>query len=89
MSISNEVVSQIAALLQEKHGFTTATQLDLAVADLLQKTEQRKARGNGFSLSTAIRGMRAQQGTPINESTKDADIAYVRALSTGSTPGLR
>jgi HK97 family phage major capsid protein len=85
--ISEEVGNQLAEFLQQKHGFSTTTQLDKAVSDLLKRTDQRQASGNRFSLSTMIRGLRALKGEAINESTKQSDIEYVRALSTGATPG--
>lgn len=76
-------------MLQEKFGFATTTQLDRAIADIIAKTDQRQRRGgaNGFSLSTMIRGLRAMRGEAINPRTAEADINYVKALSTGSAPG--
>lgn len=78
----------MAETLQSKFGFCTTGQLDRAVADLLKKTQERGANGrNVFSLSTMIRGLRAMKGEAISEQTREADIAYVRALTTGATPG--
>ena len=89
MNISNEVATQLAELLQEKFGFATVTALDKAVADVIKKTHERTSKGNQFSLSKLIRGMVITNGrAAINEQTKDADLAYTKALSTGSTPGL-
>ena len=34
-----------------------------------------------------IRGLRAMRGEPITPQTADSDINYVKALSTGATPG--
>jgi HK97 family phage major capsid protein len=88
MQVSNEVAQTIATVLQEKFGFATKTELDKAVADILQKTEQRTSRGgNQISLSRLIRGMKAERHEPINRATVEEDVAYARALSTGSTPG--
>jgi HK97 family phage major capsid protein len=86
VNISNEVVNTLAALLQEKFGFATVTALDKAVADLLKRTEEKKSKPQ-FSLSTMIRGLRAMRGEAMNPQTAEADVAYVRALTTGSTPG--
>jgi hypothetical protein len=92
MNVTSEVVGQlagqIAPLLQEKHGFATQTQIDKAVADILKKTAERQARGSNFSLSKMIRGLRIESGQPaINKQSAEGDVAYVRAMSTGSTPG--
>ena len=87
MQISEEVLNQVADVLQKKFGFTTTSQLDKAILELLQKTDQRRAKGNTFSLSTMVRGLRAMRGEPLNPNTSESDIAYLRALATGSTPG--
>lgn len=85
--ISDEVVNQLAEILQQRHGFATTTQLDKAVVDLIQKTDQRRAKGNNFSLSTMIRGLRVLKGEALNSNTATADVDYLKALSTGATPG--
>jgi HK97 family phage major capsid protein len=88
MNVSSEVINAVAAALQEKHGFATVSQLDRLVADVLRKTEERHSGGKiPFSLSTMIRGLRAMRGETINTSTAEADIQYVKALTTGATPG--
>lgn len=88
MNISQEVINVLAATLQEKHGFATTTMLDKAVADVLRRTLERSVSGKTpFSLSTMIRGLRSMKGEAINAQTAEADVAYVRALTTGSTPG--
>ncbi|GEM_PF-4346776 len=84
--ISGEVLQEVATHLQERFGFTTQSQLDKAVADIVRRTHERNARG-GFSLSRMIRGLRAMERSPINPATAEADVAYVKALTTGSTPG--
>ena len=86
--INEQVLNTLAGVLQEKHHFVNVTQLDKAVADILRKTEQRAASGKiPFSLSTMIRGLRAQRGEAICAQTAEADVAYVKALTTGATPG--
>ncbi len=86
--INDQVVKTLAEILQEKHGFSTVSQLDRAIADVLKRTEQRSASGKTpFSLSTMIRGLRAMKGEAINTNTAEADVAYVKALTTGTTPG--
>jgi HK97 family phage major capsid protein len=86
--INEQVVKTLAEILQEKHGFATTSQLDRAVADVLRKTQERAASGKvPFSLSTMIRGLRAMRGESINAQTAEEDVKYVKALTTGSTPG--
>lgn len=88
MQISAEVTNQLAEVLQKQHGFATTSQLDNAVLDIVQRTQQRQhERKNTFSLSTMIRGLRAMKGEPLNSSTGQADVEYLRALQTGATPG--
>ena len=87
-NISNEVICTIAEALQEKFGFATHSELDKAIADVLRKTHERVTKGNSFSLSTMIRGLRVMRGEAINSQTAEADVSYVKALTTGSTPGL-
>jgi len=86
--INQEVVRTLAEILEEKFHFTTTTQLDKAVADVLRKTQERTVSGRTpFSLSTMIRGLRAMRGEAINPQTAEEDVKYVKALTTGSTPG--
>jgi HK97 family phage major capsid protein len=88
MQVSNEVASVLATTLQERHGFVTQTQLDLAVADVIKRTQERLSRGGPqFSLSTMIRGLAALHRQPIAQASVDSDVSYVKALTTGSTPG--
>ena len=87
MQISQEVANQLAEVLQKEHGFATVAQLDAAVLQLIQKTDQRRAKGNNFSLSTMIRGMRVLRGESLNSNTAESDVQYLKALTTGSTPG--
>jgi HK97 family phage major capsid protein len=87
VQISQDVANQLAEVLQKEHGFATVAQLDAAVLQLLQKTDQRRAKGNNFSLSTMIRGMRVLRGESLNSATAEADVHYLKALTTGSTPG--
>src|SRR5437868_13926807 len=62
--------------------------LDKAVADLLRRTQERSAGGKpAFSLSKMIRGLRALHGEPINPQSAEDDVKYLRALTTGATPG--
>jgi HK97 family phage major capsid protein len=87
MQVDESVAKQLAELLVEKFGITTNAQLDRAVADIIRRTDERQARGNTFSFAQAVRGMSAVAGHSLNDRTREADIAYARALSTGSTPG--
>jgi HK97 family phage major capsid protein len=87
MQVSNEVAQVLANVLQERFGFATVSQLDRAVADVLKKTNERMANGPRFSLSTMIRGLAALHRQPLVPATAEADASYVKALSTGSTPG--
>lgn len=87
--LNEEVVRELSTMLQEKFGFATTTQLDRAIAEIIQKTDARQRRGgaNTFSLSTMVRGLRAMRGEPIAPKTAESDINYTKALTTGSTPG--
>jgi hypothetical protein len=87
MQVSEEVLRVVAETLQQKFGFATTTQLDRAVADVIAKTMRREAQPEKFSLSTMIRGLRALRGETMTPATAEADVKYVKALTTGSTPG--
>ena len=86
--LNQEIAQQLAEVLQEKFGFTTTTALDKAISEVLKRTDQRTSRGKpSFQWSAAIRGMLAQQGRAVNERSQAADVQYLKALSTGGTPG--
>ena len=89
VQIDDAVIGAVAEALQEKFGFATKTELDKAVAEIMRRAVERGARGNNqLSLSRIIRGIRIESGQPaINKATAEQDVAYVKALSTGSTPG--
>jgi HK97 family phage major capsid protein len=87
MQVSEQVVSTVAAVLQEKFAFVTTRQLDLAVADILKRTAEKKTEREQFSLSKMIRGLSAMRGSAISATTAEEDVAYVKALTTGATPG--
>jgi HK97 family phage major capsid protein len=90
-----ETLKAVAEVLQKQFGFATTTQLDNAVLEIVQRSIARQHdRKNTFSLSTMIRGLRAMKGEPIQTdgrgvpiTTTDADVNYVKALTTGATPG--
>ena len=90
---SSEVLNTLERVLAERGTFATQTQLDKAVADVLKRTEERMSvlangkRKHTFSLSTMIRGMRSVRGETMTAATAEADVAYLRALSTGGAPG--
>jgi HK97 family phage major capsid protein len=88
MPVSEEVLRTIAETLVEKYGISTVAQLDKAVAEIKRMNLGYRDRNpNDFSLSRAIRGSVAMQWRVLVESSKDEDIGYTRALTTGSTPG--
>src|ERR1700722_4333168 len=88
MQVSEEIMKVISETLREKYGHATQTQLDQACGDILKRSAERSAHGRPvFSLSTMIRGLRAMRGEAINHLSVESDVAYVKALSTGSTPG--
>jgi HK97 family phage major capsid protein len=88
VNISPEVTALLADTLQKTYGFATTAQLDKAVLEILARTQIRQnERKNSFSLSTMIRGLRAMKGEPINANTSQADVEYLKALTTGATPG--
>lgn len=90
-TISPEVCNQLAEILQQKYGFATTSQLDKAVLEIIQKGEalyaERKRGRNPFSLSTMIRGLKAERREVINPQTAEADVQFLRTLTTGATPG--
>jgi HK97 family phage major capsid protein len=86
--MNQEVINELAAVLQKTHSFVTARQLDIAVAEIVRKTAERvHSHPNAVSLCTVIRAMKAREGRPINPQTAEADVHYAKALTTGSTPG--
>lgn len=87
MQVSAEVIKVLAEQLQQLHGFATQSQLDTAIADVLKKTQERVSKGPQFSLCRMIRGLAALTRSPIVPATAEADAAYTKALTTGSTPG--
>jgi HK97 family phage major capsid protein len=88
MQVNEEVMKVISETLREKFGHATQSQIDLAVADVIKRTGERMSRGGPqFSLSTMIRGLAALHRQPIVSASAEADAAYVKALTTGSTPG--
>ena len=88
MEFSDEVINVLAETLIAKHGFSTQSQLDRAVADILQRTIEREKAREAFSLSKMIRGLRVIDGkAALAPATAEEDAKYVKALTTGSTPG--
>src|SRR5690348_17930829 len=88
MEMNQELLKVLAEKLVQEYGFSTQTQLDKAIADLIKRGEERRNSEKGkFSYSTLFRGLRAMKNECINERTKEADIAYVKTLTTGATPG--
>ncbi len=85
--IANEVINTLTKVLEEKGIFATKRELDLAIADVVKRTQERSSRGPQFSLSKMIRGMKAQQGPALNPQTAEDDVAYTKALTTGAQPG--
>jgi HK97 family phage major capsid protein len=88
VKVSNpEAYQTVAAVLREKFAFATVGDIDRAVLEIREKTEQRTAAGDKFSMSRAIRGMRALKNEVISAETAEEDVKYLRALATGATPG--
>jgi HK97 family phage major capsid protein len=67
--------------------FPLKADFDRVVAEIRSGARTNVERGNGFSFSTFLRGTLAMQGRDVNSGTRDADVNYVRALTTGTTPG--
>jgi HK97 family phage major capsid protein len=68
----------------------TQHQLVRAVREVLRREQEEERRGEGrapFSFSKAIRGMMAERGQVVDSSTAESDVAYTRALASGSAPG--
>lgn len=88
MTLSPEVLKALCEVLTKEYGLATVSQLDAAVLRILEKTKEREQKGKcNFSLSTMIRGMRVQRGESLNSNTADADVSYLKALTTGTSPG--
>lgn len=85
--VNEKIVKMVAEVLQKQYSFTTKSDLDVAVAEVVKRVAVNKAKENKFSLSTMIRGLRAMRNEVINPGTADADVAYVKALNTSNTPG--
>lgn len=84
---NSEVLNLVAEVLREKFSFATTTQIDKAVADIVEKTQKRVATGDKFSMTKMIRGMKVVKGDPLNHQTQAADAEYLKALETNATTG--
>lgn len=49
--------------------------------------QRRLENGEPFSFSRALKGMLALKGEVLDSASRDEDVAYCRALTTGATPG--
>jgi len=86
--LNDAIAKELSALLIEKFGFATTSEVDRAMAEILKRTDVRtKQKGSGFSYCSAFRGMLAMMGQTLNQNTAEADVRYCKALSTGNTPG--
>lgn len=85
MTFNSEVLQKLSASLIEM-GMATKSDVDQVAAKLVQR--HISAPGSGFSISTALRGLMAQQGITINGQTREGDLNYAqKALATSATPG--
>jgi HK97 family phage major capsid protein len=88
MQFSTEMMNALVDVLTKDYGIASISAMDRAMSDLVKRSGERTASGRRTpEISKMIRAMVAQLGRTINEQTRDEDIAYVRALTTGSTPG--
>jgi HK97 family phage major capsid protein len=71
-----------------RHRPVTQDQVVHAVRAILAHTEARTAEGREtFSFTRAIRGMMAIKGEVVDTASAEDDVAYARALQSGTTPG--
>lgn len=89
LNVNPEVMNALVETLTKEYGIVKTSDMDKALADLVKRGAERQKEGkNTFSLSKMIRGLRIIEGrSPVNERTVDEDVAYVKALDTGTTPG--
>lgn len=90
MQFPQEQVNSLVDVLTRDFGIATVSGMDRALSDLMKRGALGTAHGKPapFQFSKMIRGLQAMSGRgAINVQTAESDIAFVRALSTGSTPG--
>lgn len=72
--------------------FVTERELAVALKSVLDRAQRRQAEtSNGgrpnYSFSRMIRGLSARKGLVLNARSVEGDLAYCRALSSGTSPG--
>ncbi len=86
--LNSELVETIAQALHDAGHFPTKTDFEKLKSDLEKAPPHpREGEPGRPSISKMIRGLSAKDNRVISESTKEADINYVKALDTGSQPG--
>ena len=94
--ISQKAWGDLASGLKDY--FISTQAFDAAFVEIKKRIEAKGRNGslNDFSISQAIRGMRAEKGAALSSQTRDSDIAYLhqhlaeaetKALGTGTAPG--
>jgi len=84
-----EDVNELATAIAKTGMFPLATDFNALAADVAKRAVDRVRAGYVPKIKhgTAIRGIQALAGQTIDPKTADADVAYLKALDTGSTPG--
>jgi len=83
--MNNQILNQLIEKLRDY--FPLKADFDRALAEIKGGVRSNIERGDTFSFSTFLRGQLSMTGRDVNSSTRDKDIAYVRALTTGTSPG--
>lgn len=87
-TINPGLVETIAQALHDAGHFPTKTDFEKLKSDLEKAPPHpRDGEPGRPSISKMIRGLSAKANRVINESTKEADLNYVKALDTGTQPG--
>ncbi len=91
LEFSQELVKQLADAIAASGVFVAKSEYDkdAAAKSLIERTQARIQSGRGPTAqhTKAIRGMMALASKTVNKDTAESDVAYLRALVTGSTPG--
>ena len=87
-TINPGLVETLAQALHDAGHFPTKTDFEKLKSDLEKAPPHpRDGEPGRPSISKMIRGLSAKANRVINESTKEADINYTKALDTGTQPG--
>jgi HK97 family phage major capsid protein len=93
VEIKAGVLDQFADALAKAGYLSTRASIETVVREIVAQAGAGKGRFDTdgrekFSISKALRGLAADQGKPITNETREADVEYAhKSLLTGTTPG--